>query len=564
MRGLITNSLENCVGCNRCIRVCPIDEANIALLRDGKHLVEVDGNRCIACGACLAACHHGSRHFVDDTERFFNDLQRGVPISIMAAPALKTNFQDWGGLLSWLRKLGGSRIYDVSLGADICTWAHIRYLQKRGARHIISQPCPAIVNYILMHRGELVKYLSPIQSPMLCTAVYMRKYRNIITKIAALSPCVAKTHEFDATGLVDYNVTFKGLLAYIQKRQVSFPAQGSGFDHFESGLGSLYPMPGGLKESVEHYVGKSLRVDKSEGPGMVYKALDEYAGQPAKYLPVLFDVLNCAEGCNMGTGCNHNEKIFEINSMMDGERQKSMAKSNGKHLVKLFDVFDEKLRLDDFIRVYKPVPVKPIPVSPQDIEKAYAALEKYDEMAKSFNCGACGCDTCQEMAVKIAKGINVPVNCIEKTQKDIQREYEAAKENLSSFDDILSDSEQIKQLSERIVVNIGEITEAITAYTSMASEIEKIAMQINLIALNAAVEAARAGEHGKSFSVVADEIRRLSGNSEASAEKTKAVSEKANTAIGYVNEMVDKINQGAHASYENISRIAEKTRKVTV
>jgi uncharacterized protein YoxC len=397
---------------------------------------------------------------------------------------------------------------------------------------------------------------------MLCTAIFMRNYCGVKEKIAALSPCVAKTHEFEATGLVEYNVTIKNLLDYIEKKGIVFPHQTSGFDHYESGLGSLFPMPGGLKENVEYYVGKSIRVDKSEGQKTVYRALNEYADQPKSNLPVLFDVLNCVEGCNMGTGCRCEKDIFEVNTVMDNLRQSATSADNKKYLDELYKKFDRTLRLEDFYRKYVPAPVKSIPINQKDIDDAFAGLEKFDHTSMSFNCGACGSKTCLDMAKKIAKGINVTENCIQKLHKDVLKDQKNAKENLRSFDTVLTDTSLIRDMVESIVSNIGDITDSITAYNGMIREIEKIAMQVKMIATNASIEAARAGEHGKAFSVVAGEIRNLAQKSTASAAATKEASVKATESIDTVNDMMTKINERVHASYENVSEISKKTKRI--
>lgn len=100
---------ENCIGCNRCISVCPVLTANQAVVVDGKPRIEVNHAQCINCGACFDACEHQAREYADDTEQFFADLQRGESISLLLAPAFLANYpREYEQILGGLRQMGQS------------------------------------------------------------------------------------------------------------------------------------------------------------------------------------------------------------------------------------------------------------------------------------------------------------------------------------------------------------------------------------------------------------------------------------------------------------------------
>ena len=184
---------EHCTGCNKCVRTCPVLMANVATQEDH---VSVDGDKCIACGACFDACPHEARDYYDDTERFFADLQASKKISVIVAPAFLANYpKEYQKVLGYLKKKGVNHICSVSFGADITTWGYLKYITEHNFTGGISQPCSAVVTYVERYLPELIGRMVPVHSPMMCTAIYMKKYMNVTDEIAFLSPCIAKKLE---------------------------------------------------------------------------------------------------------------------------------------------------------------------------------------------------------------------------------------------------------------------------------------------------------------------------------------------------------------------------------
>lgn len=143
-----------------------------------------------------------------------------------------------------------------------------------------------------------------------------------------------------------------------------------------------------------------------------------------------------------------------------------------------------------------------------------------------------------------------------------ERIREDGEEAIEIMKNLHDSNERTNEAVEKIDYQINLTNEAVRKINNAISVISNIANQTSLLALNASIEAARAGENGKGFSVVAEEIGKLSSQSNQSAKDIWNNLEELNSESEKTVTFMDEVVQNIGEQKEKLNHTMERFLKV--
>lgn len=317
---------SQCIKCGQCMKACQYNAiirqerpcmkscALGAIVEDEYGHAMIDHDKCASCGMCLNSCPFAAIVDKGQIYQTIKAIQSDTPVYAIVAPSIAGQFgKDLTDtrMKSAFRKLGFKSVYEVAVGADLCTIQEAGHFMKEVPDELSfmgTSCCPAWSIMTTKHFPELSKNLSMALTPMALTARLVKK-NHPECKIAFIGPCLAKKREAGRTTVksyVDFVLTFEELAGMFDAKGVVFAECEEGDPpRRASSDGIGFAMSGGVASAVANHIKKvdperEVKIERAEGLDECYKLMKKAAA--GEYDGYLLEGMACPGGCIAGAG----------------------------------------------------------------------------------------------------------------------------------------------------------------------------------------------------------------------------------------------------------------------
>ena len=423
---------DKCIGCSKCISACPVFGANVSRMVNEKLTVDVT-QKCIDCGLCVVACEHGAREYKDDLETVLLALSEKKKISALIDPTLYMIYGSKAAeILGFLKDLGVCKLYDVAYGAEISMYAHAKYIKEHldnngQCRQFIANTCGALNNYVSRTSPSLISLMIPVQSPTMCTAIYVKKYLKDDADLVVISPCITQVDEVrnaDNGGYVAYSVTFESLLQYMEKN--GFARRRAESDLTADGLGNVITYNDGFINGVSMFFpAEDIFTNLAGIKDINIENLAGLSGAKDSRHSLMVNADFCRGGCICGTALNDKDVVLS-NTMTNYRKIRSKSFNFLKSCTSPEDYyhrFTERYRdldFNDFAKNLSDKYRQPYIVPEDAINDIFETMHKDTDAKKSINCRSCGYKTCRDFAIAVSNGFARIQDCVHFMNDDLK------------------------------------------------------------------------------------------------------------------------------------------------